>query len=434
MRKRIGILSLLLCLSALVRVCGQQAYTLDDLFRLADDHSTTLQVSATAVASAEDGVRAARAARAPELGVELSVGYLGNGWLGDRNFTNWEKVENPHLTNSFYVKALQVVYAGGALYSGVRLAELGKEMAELDLKSHRQEVRLLIASHYLDLCRLQNQAAVLDENIALTDTLIANTRARVNSGTALDNDITRHELQLETLKLQCEKVADAISILRNQLAVTLHTPILRDAVFAFSADDAVQLFSEADWQERALNDNTGLQQARTATNISEQQVKLVRSKMIPKIVVVAENHFDGPITIEVPVINKNFNYWFAGLGVQYDFSSLWKSHRELTRARLDLAKSQQESTLAQEEVSKAVQAAYVNYQTAQSELRTQQKSVQLAEEHYSVTENRYSNGLALLTDMLDASNMKLSAELALVNARINILYNYYQLLYICSNL
>jgi outer membrane protein TolC len=49
-------------------------------------------------------------------------------------------------------------------------------------------------------------------------------------------------------------------------------------------------------------------------------------------------------------------------------------------------------------------------------------------------QNRYQNQLALLTDMLDASSMKLSADMALVNARISLLYNYYKLKYISNTL
>jgi outer membrane protein len=41
-----------------------------------------------------------------------------------------------------------------------------------------------------------------------------------------------------------------------------------------------------------------------------------------------------------------------------------------------------------------------------------------------VVQNRYQNDLALLTDMVDASNMKLSAEMALVNARISMLFKH----------
>lgn len=85
--------------------------------------------------------------------------------------------------------------------------------------------------------------------------------------------------------------------------------------------------------------------------------------------------------------------------------------------------------LAQEHVENAVQASYTNFLTSFTDLRTQEKSVQLALQNYGVVDNRYKNDLALLTDMLDASNIKLGAELDLVNARVNVVYNYLKMKY-----
>ena len=82
----------------------------------------------------------------------------------------------------------------------------------------------------------------------------------------------------------------------------------------------------------------------------------------------------------------------------------------------------------------AVQEGYVNFLTSFTDLHTQENSVRLANENYRVTSNRYRNEMALLTDMLDASNMKLSADLGLVNARINVIYNYYKMKYITHTL
>ena len=75
-----------------------------------------------------------------------------------------------------------------------------------------------------------------------------------------------------------------------------------------------------------------------------------------------------------------------------------------------------------------------NLLTSYTEVKTQQKQVELANQNYSVVQNRYQNELALLTDMVDASNMKLSAEMALVNARIGMLYNFYKLKYVTNTL
>lgn len=80
-------------------------------------------------------------------------------------------------------------------------------------------------------------------------------------------------------------------------------------------------------------------------------------------------------------------------------------------------------------MSLGVRADYVHYLEAYEELKTQQKSVELAERNYRTTSTRYSADMALITDMLDAANSKLDAEQQLVNARINIIYYYYKLLF-----
>lgn len=76
----------------------------------------------------------------------------------------------------------------------------------------------------------------------------------------------------------------------------------------------------------------------------------------------------------------------------------------------------------------------MNFMTSFTDLRTREKSVELADENYAVISNRYENGLALLTEMLDAGSMKLSADLALENARINVVYNYYKMKYLTNTL
>jgi outer membrane protein TolC len=152
------------------------------------------------------------------------------------------------------------------------------------------------------------------------------------------------------------------------------------------------------------------------------------------VAIVAEDHLDGPILVEVPTINSNFNYWFVGVGIQYNISSLYKNNRSVRQAKLNALRADEEHSLASEQVEQAVQAQYTNYLTAYTELRTREKNVQLADEHYDVVRRRYENDLALLTELLDADNMKLSAELDLVNARLDLICSYYQLRYLTNTL
>jgi len=156
--------------------------------------------------------------------------------------------------------------------------------------------------------------------------------------------------------------------------------------------------------------------------------------LMPMISVVAADNLNGPIMIEVPPINKNFNYWYLGVGVKYNISSLFKSNKKIKRAQAAEVQSAEQHKAMSDEVENSVQSAYTLYQQSYVELATQQKSVQLAQQNYDVIDNRYMNGLALVTDMVDAENTKLSAELQEVNARIGVVYAYYKMKYVSGTL
>lgn len=435
-RRLIVPLCVALCSQGLfAQTSSKQVLGINDIFRLADENSQSIRTYKTGKEAADEAVKAAKSERLPDIGVSLSFSYLGDGYLWDRDFTNGQNIPIPHFGNNFALEAQQVIYAGGAINSGIALAELGQKMSELDWQKNRQEIRFLLTGYYLDLYKLSNQMQVLQKNLDLTEQVIRNMKVRRTQGTALKNDITRYELQKETLKLQLAKVQDACKIMNHQLVTTLHLPagteIIPDPTLL---EKEVKALAENDWQQLATQSNVGLQQAQLAVKMNEQKAKLERSELLPKIALVAGEHLDGPITIEVPVLNNNFNYWYVGVGIKYDLSSLFKNNKKVRQAKLNIRKSQEEYTLAQEQVENGVQANYVNFLTSFTDLRTQEKSVELADQNYSVTSNRYKNDLVLLTDMLDASNMKLSADLALVNARINVIYSYYKMKYITHTL
>lgn len=431
-------LIVLLCLAAL---CSQCLYAqtrqmgIDEMFRLADEQSKSVQTYRTGADAADEALRAAKAQRLPDISVSLSASYLGDGRIWDRDFGNGMKVDMPHFGNNFTLEAQQVVYSGGAISSGIRQAELAKTLAQLDMQKNVQEIRFMLVGNYLDLYKLDNQMKVLEKNIGLTEQVIANMKARREQGTVLKNDITRYELQREQMKLQLSRVADMRKIANHQLATTLHLPegtvISPDTTLL---EQQITALTENDWQQAAKANNIDLKQAQASISMNEQKVRQERAELLPHIAIVAEEHLDGPVTIEVPALDNNFNYWYIGIGIKYNLSSLFKNNRRMKQARLNVRRAREQHELAQEQVNNAVQAGYVNFLTAFTDLRTQENSVKLADENYAVTSHRYKNEMALLTDMLDASNTKLGADLDLVNARINVVYNFYKMKYITHTL
>lgn len=193
----------LIALSCIAVLCSYSSHAqtmcmgIEEMFNLADVQSESIRAYKTGKIAADEALKAAKARRLPDISVSVSASYLGNGKIWDRDFSNAMKVDIPHFGNNFALEAQQVVYAGGAISSGINQAELRQLLAELDLQKNVQDVRFMLVGSYLDIYKLDNQIIVLQKNIELTDQVIANIKARQKQGTVLKNDITRYELQRE---------------------------------------------------------------------------------------------------------------------------------------------------------------------------------------------------------------------------------------------
>lgn len=435
MIRKIMFVGLLLLGAASLADAQQQTLTIDQLFKTIEDNNAALRAQKSGVESADLGIESAKSKRLPDVDASLSVSYIGNVLLTDRDFTDVHGLHSPHFGNNFSLQAQQVVYAGGAINAGIRLAELGKRQAETGVRLTRQQVRFVALGQYLDLYKVDNQIQVYEKNIELTRQLITDIKAKQSQGMALKNDITRYELQMESLKLGLTNLRNNRSILNHQLCNTLG--MAQDVRITPDTTVIGKVYARNDeqyWQNQGAMNSPLLEQRANTIRIAEQKEKIAKSDMLPKVAFVAADNFDGPITFELPPINKNLNVWYVGVGVKYNISSLFKSNKRVRQAAVETRQAREEHAVQAEQLNNNVQAAYVQYQQTYVELATQQKSVELARQNYDVMNARYLSQLALVTDMVDASNLRLNAELKEVDARINIVYAYYRMKYVAGDI
>lgn len=409
---------------------AEHTLTIGELFSLVDQNNKSLQVSHTGVEEAAQNIAAAKSQWLPDINAQLSISYNGNALITSRNFDDAMWTHVPHLGNSFTLKARQTVYSGGAIPASIKIAELGKEKAIVGTELTRQQQRILVLGQYLDLFKMGNGIKVYESNIALTQQLIEQITLKHQQGMALRNDITRYELQLETLKLGLERLKNQREIVNHQLCNALglneHDAVIpNDDVLLTTHDE----HDEQWWQQQAAGASPLLKQSELAERVAEQKERLARSDSRPKISLFAANDFNGPITVEIPPLNKNLNVWYAGVNVSYNLSALYKNNKKVKTARIATREAQQQTLVTAQQVNNAVQSAHTLYRQALVEHRTQLKSVELARQNYQVVNDRYLNQLVLITDMIDASNLKLNAELLEVDARINIILAYYKIKY-----
>lgn len=412
----------------------QRGMTVSELFSLIESGNAALRTQKAGVETASHAVEEAMSRRLPDVSAQLSGAYNGNVVMTDRDFSNACGFSSPHFSNSFALEAQQTVYAGGALNAGIRLAEVQRRQAENGVDITRQQQRFIALGRYLELLKLDNGIKVYESNISLTEKLIADIKAKYAEGMALRNDVTRYELQMESLRLGLRKLQDSRAVLNHQLCNSLGltgVTIVPDQTVAdhTSADEGQDA-----WQARAAASSPLMRQSALGIDAAEEQLAIARSDLMPKVSVFAADNFSGPFTYDLPPVDKNINIWYVGVGIRYSLSSLFKSNKSVRRAKAAVQQSRDNSVAVAESVNNSVQEAHTLYRQSFIDLRTQQKSVELASQNYQVMNDRYLNQLALVTDMVDASNMKLNAELQEVNARVNTVYAYYKMKYVAGEI
>ena len=404
--------------------------SIEDLFEIAEANSVQLRPSFSAEEEAKQEISVARSGRLPDINASLSLSYIGDGFTTKRNFSDYQKAPIPHLGTGLSLSVNQPLYTGCAIKNSIELAELKSTAARYSTEFQRDNIRFQLAGFYLDIYKFNNLKSVVEKNILQARKVLAEMQARYEQGVALQNDITRYELLVSNLELQLVKINNTLDILNRNLVVTAGMPegtvVVPDTTLLTRA---LPSSAEEWWQEEARVNAPSLKLAGSGVEISRKAEEIVKSERLPKIGLQAAWTLDGPILVEIPPINRNLSYWYVGLGVSYNISSLYKSNKSISKSKVATQHAIEQLDAARENVSLGVRADYVRYLEAYEELKTQNKSVELAERNYRTTSTRYSADMALITDMLDAANSKLDAEQQLVNARINIIYYYYKLLF-----
>lgn len=403
--------------------------SLQDVFSRIESENSTMTMLRSAKEAAEEGIRDAKNARYPDIEASVNVSYIGDAYLTDRNLGNWTKAPSPHFGNGFTIDASQVIYAGGALNSAVKMAGLASEAASVQIDKSREGLRLMAAGQYLDLYKLANNIRVYRENIALTEKLIEEIQAKREAGVALANDVTRYELRLELLKLDLTRLQNTSEILNYRICNMLNLPETSVIVPDLAEETGSAPVSAGEWHSSSIQSSPELRMSGINAEMAEVRHSLAKSAILPKIAVVAHEGFDGPITFEIPPIDKNLNIWYVGIGLKYDFGALYKAGRKIKQAAVQSRQAAQAETVAEENLRNEVQQAYLDWRQAYVELETRRKSLQLAEENYERVYDRYVEQLALTTDMLDAFNMKLDSELGVQDAEAEIEYRLAKLKY-----
>lgn len=425
------ILLSLFCLSSLNAVAQQterQKLSVAQIFELAVANNPTLAVSKSEIEVASQDIEIAKNNRLPDISTALSAMYIGNAYAIEKDFSTSTRVYMPHFGNAFSVEATQLVWKGGAVNNTIKAKTLQEELASLGYLATEQNVKLLALGYYLDLYKLRNQADVFRKNIELAEQRYDNSNKFYKQGLVTRNDVIRGELQISNLKLDLLVIENNAQILNKQLTVALgldeSIEIIPDETIL---NKDILVASLEDYRHEIKNHPTVLM-TQKGVDLFKISEAITRSDMMPTLAAFAVNSLQRPITTTSPALDMYANVWQVGLSLRFNISSLYKTPKEIRFNKLQAQNAEARANETEQMIGIAVKAAHIKHNEAITQSNTLATNKDLANENYRIMENKYNNQLAILLDLIDASNAKLDAELQYTNAEINIIFTYYKLL------
>ena len=431
--KRIHIILLMaavLCLSAQAAhaASGDSLFlSVEQLFARGMEQNLHLAADRLAERTAADRRLAARTGRLPEITVGLNGGYVGQPILFQRGLSDPTRPETPDWSQNYVLNLNQPLYHGGRIRSAIRQADIAYDIAVLQTAADQGEVKLALLRQYLDLFSLYKQHLVLTRNINESERRLKDIRKMKEEGVITNNDVLRSEMQLTDNRLSLLETENSIRLTSQQLDILLgldedlllcpDTSLLEKTFSLDSLDSYVDRAYAADPSMRLL--------ARQ-TDLARNNISMVRARQMPQLSLYAANTLARPVSRTLADMYNNA--WNVGLTLSYPLSALYSNRHSMSEARRQVQVRLNAEEQHRQQLRTDVRSEYLRHREAIARVEALKLSVKQAEENYRIMRNRYLNQLAILTDLLDADNLRLDAELQLTTARTQVVYTYCQLL------
>lgn len=309
------------------------------------------------------------------------------------------------------------------LYSQTALTalEISKTLDQLNSLSYekaREDLIVQISKMYYLAQNTEEQIGIIKDNIKRLEELRDITQAFHDNDMALSVDVKRVNVNLENLSVQYDNAKAMLTQQYNMMKYVIDYPAEKDITVEKADIEEVNLAALS-----GLNENLyELQLLRTQQTLAEQQKKLAKSGYLPTLALTGNwTYMAYTDKFKNWFHSGESNHWYKsnGIGISLRipiFDGLEKRSK-IRKAQVDIDNAK----LSYENALKGMQTQYANavndLANNQRNFSKQRDNYLLAEDIYKVTSDRYREGIASMTEVLqdemsmsDAQNNYLTAH------------------------
>ena len=400
---------------------AQEKLTLGQCLNIGIENNLSLKIAKGEIVKGKHNISENRSRLLPQINFSASLNDNFDPPVSVTDGTAYGKTYNVTKTlqyNSSAAIALQMPLYSQTALTAISIAKTLDQLNQLSYEKAREDLMVQISKMYYLIQNTTEQISIVNDNIRRFKELRDITQAFYDNGMALEIDLKRINVKIETMDVQLANAKAMLSEQYNMLKYVMDYPAEKDIVVEEKVVDKVD-----DAQLTGLNTNLyELQLLQKKLDMAELQKKMAKDGYLPTLALSA----NWAYTAYTDKFKNWFhsgesNHWYRsnGIGLQLRVPVFdgFEKRSKIRKAQVDIDNAK----LSYENALKSMQTQYANaindLANNQRNYVKQRDNYRLAEGIYGVTVDRYREGIVSMVEVLqdemsmsDAQNNYLTAH------------------------
>ena len=408
---------------------AQTQWSLRDCCEYAVANSITVKQKEKAVEKQGYSLSTARNSRLPNLSGTASQNFsFGRGLTEDNIYANTNT-----SNTSLQLQTAVPIFTGFQIPENIKLNRLNLEAATADLEKAKDDIRMEVAKAYVQILYDQEISAVAHRQVGIDSLQVVRLQAFVQNGRASEAELSRQKATMASSQLTATQADNntrlAILTLTQLLELTtpegfqIATPteeeMLHIADLSLTLPD--QVYNEA------LSVKPEIHAQELRLKGSEHSINIAKAGHYPKLNFSAGLGTNYYTTSGFPSnsfgdqIKNNFSQ-FIGLNLIIPIFDRFSVRNNIRSAKVDRENQRLTLDNTKKKLYKEIQQVYYNALNAQAKENSSRQAVASSKDAFELTQAKYENGKANITEFNEAKNTYMKSESDLVQARYEHLY------------
>ena len=406
------------------------AWDLRECCTYAVEHNISIKQRENSREQREFQLSTAKNARLPDLNASASESFsFGRGLTLDNTYTN-----RSTSSTGFSLGTSVPLFTGFQIPNTVKLNQLNLEAATHDLEKAKNDIRMQVAQAYVQILYNMEIADVAHRQIDIDSAQVVRLQAFVDNGKASQAQLSQQQATLAKAKLTATQADNTLQLsllslsqlleLPSPEGFTIVRPSLTSHLLTYSPSHLPS--PDAIYQE-ALSIKPEVQAEQLRLTASERSIDIAKAGLYPTLSLSAglqTNYYktNGMQAESFASQMKNNFSQYIGLNLSVPIFNRFQTRNNIRSARLDRENQVLQLDNVKKSLYKEIQQAYYNAVAANSKYTSSETAANSSKDAFILTQAKYENGKATITEFNEAKNTYLNAESDLVQARYEYLY------------